>query len=33
MDHETAVIIIMILIGLVIPGVVLLMDDPKIHGK
>ena len=33
MTHDQAVTLIFILIGLVIPGVVLLLDDPKIHGK
>lgn len=33
MSHEDAVTLIMIIIGLVLPGVVLLMDDPKVHGK
>ena len=33
MSHEDAVTIIFILIGLVIPGAILLLDDPKIHGK
>ena len=33
MSHGDALTIIFLLIGLVIPGVVLLLDDPKIHGK
>jgi hypothetical protein len=33
MSHGDALTIIFLLIGLVIPGLVLLLDDPKIHGK
>ena len=33
MSHGDALTIIFLLIGLIIPGVVLLLDDPKIHGK
>lgn len=33
MTHSDYLTIIFITIGFVIPGVVLLMDDPKIHGK
>jgi|GEM_PF-6884335 len=33
MSHGDIVTIIFILIGLVIPAAVLLLDDPKIHGK
>ncbi len=33
MTHDQAVTLIFILIGLVIPGAVLLLDDSKIHNK
>jgi hypothetical protein len=33
MSHGDALTIIFLLIGLIIPGAVLLLDDPKIHGK
>ena len=33
MSHGDALTIIFLLIGLIIPGVILLLDDPKIHGK
>jgi hypothetical protein len=33
MSHGDALTIIFLLIGLIIPGAILLLDDPKIHGK